>query len=315
MSAELAVQEPTFVTYQDDPTGGRIVAWAQAASAANLLAQALTKTTFVPADMKEVGNATAAILMGDELGLSPLAAMRSIYVVHGTPALYTRAMVALALSRGHEIWTESSAPEKVVVCGKRKGSEHTERSEWTIARARTAGYTSNKKYETDGQGMLYAKAAGEIVRKIAADVIAGIPYSVEDLELEEVSTVTVQREPRKISRAPKPEPLEPSLDNEPDTQVDTPEPSSVQNVVQESEPEFDEPEPTEPVNMITPAQIKKMTATMGDLGLTHRASALNYVNSTIGRIVESRNELTRAEAAKVIHALEADLVARDGVGE
>jgi hypothetical protein len=113
--------------------------------------------------------------MGDELGLSPLASLRSIYVVHGTPAMYARTMVALAQAHGHEVWTEVDTPAKVVVCGRRKGSDKVERSEWTIDRARKAGYTNNKKYDSNPQEMLYAKAASVVARKVAADVLAGVP--------------------------------------------------------------------------------------------------------------------------------------------
>lgn len=194
-----------------DPTGGRLVAWAQAASAANQLAKALVKTTFIPAAFQgKEHDATAAILLGDELGLSPISALRSIYVIHGTPAMYARSMVALAQAHGHEVWTEKSTDTEVKVCGQRKGSEHVETALWTIARARTAGYTNNRKYQTNPQEMLYAKAAGEIARKVAADVLAGVPYSVEDLELEQPGeTVTVKRAARmkraEIAAAPEPD--------------------------------------------------------------------------------------------------------------
>src|SRR5690606_24635185 len=200
---ELTTYAPTAEVAALDPTGGRLVAWAEAAAAANQLAKALSRTTFVPKEMTNVGNATAAILMGDELGMSPIASLRSIYVVHGTPALYARSMVALALAHGHEIWTEETSDAKVVVCGRRRGSENVERAEWTIARAQKAGYTGNKKYASNPQEMLYAKAAAEVARKIAADTLAGIPYSVEDLELGDEPTVTVTRETarRKVQRA------------------------------------------------------------------------------------------------------------------
>src|SRR5690606_23270049 len=79
---ELTTYAPTAEVAALDPTGGRLVAWAEAAAAANQLAKALSRTTFVPKDMTDVGNATAAILMGDELGMSPIASLRSIYVVH-----------------------------------------------------------------------------------------------------------------------------------------------------------------------------------------------------------------------------------------
>lgn len=196
-----------------DPTGGRLVAWAQAAAAANQLAKALCKTTFIPqAFQGKENDATAAILLGDELGLSPLNALRSLYIIHGTPAMYARTMVALAQSHGHEVWTEKSTDTEVIVHGRRKGSDHVEKSLWTIARARTAGYTNNKKYQSNPQEMLYAKAAGEIARKVAADVLAGVPYSVEDLELAEAEpggVTTVRRAATKQKRAelaPVPEP-------------------------------------------------------------------------------------------------------------
>ncbi|MEV5394508.1 hypothetical protein AB0K56_29695, partial [Nocardia farcinica] len=49
---------------------------------------------------------------------------------------------------------------------------------------RRAGYTTNKKYETDPQAMLYAKACAEVCRKLAPDVLLGISHTREDLELE-----------------------------------------------------------------------------------------------------------------------------------
>src|SRR4249920_3213159 len=176
---------------QLDPTGGRLIAWAQAATAAHQLAQALSKTSFVPKEFQgREYDATAAIIMGDELGLSPLAALRSIYVIHGQPSMYTRTMVALAQSHGHQIWTDESSDAKVTVSGQRRGSSKVETSTWTIARAKKAGYTSNRKYDSNPQEMLYAKAAGEVARKIAADVLAGVGMSVEDIELEEPAPTT-----------------------------------------------------------------------------------------------------------------------------
>lgn len=281
---ELAVRAETAPALADDPTGGRLVAWAQAAHAANQLAKSLSRTSFVPAAFK--GNeydATAAIIMGDELGLSPLAALRSIYVVHGTPAMYARTMVALALSHGHQIWTEKSTDGEVVVCGQRRGSQHVERAVWTLARAQKAGYTSNKKYSTNSQEMLFSKAAAEVARKVAPDVLAGVPMSVEDLELEQQETTTVTRAPAKatVRRKPAPEP---------------------------AEPEFDppaEPEPPLPVeDLITSAQMKKMQALFHDKNFVDRDDKLAYVNEVVGIEVTSSKDLTKDQASRVIDALD-----------
>jgi hypothetical protein len=281
---------PATIQYED-PTGGRLVAWAKAASAAHQLAKALVRTSFVPDTFKAVkdedgnvdpGNATAVIIMGDELGLSPLASLRGIYIFKGTPALYARTMRALALSHGHSMWNEVSTDTEVVVCGRRKGSDKVERVSWTIARATKAGYTNNQKYKTDPQAMLQAKADSEVARKIAADVLAGVPHSVEDLELSEVSTTTVTRTepaaPKRVSRKPAPEPA--------------------------AEPEFDaEPEPPAE-DGITEAQLKMLHASFNDKGFKDRDDRLAYVREEIGIDVESSKDLTKDQASRVIDALQ-----------
>lgn len=282
---------------QVDPTGGRLVAWAQAATAANQLATSLSRTSFVPrAFQGNPGDATAAIMLGDELGLKPLAALRSIYIISGTPAMYARTMVALVMSHGHEVWTESSTDREVIVCGKRRGWEHVERVAWTIDRARKAGYTNNKKYDSDPQAMLYAKAAGEVARKIAPDVLAGVPFSVEDLELENQPTTPVSRASSRVQRA-KPAPVAPVA----------------------PEPEFDEPPPTpEPVKAervgepepITAAQLKALNAAMTqDLELTEREDKLAYLSGALGREIGSSKDVTKQEASRLL-----DEIARDMQG-
>ncbi len=253
--------------------GQNLITWARALGSAHQIASALCTTAFVPRHFAgKPEEAAAALMLGDELGLAPVSALRSIFVIGGTPGMYARTMVALVQSRGHDVWTETETATKVVVCGRRAGSDKVERSEWTIDRARRAGYTNNKKYETSPEDMLYARAASTVCRRIAADVLSGIPYSVEELELEEKPKAT------KVQRAPKPQPAEPEL------------------------------EPVAPggPEMATPAQIKKIGAAMTSIGLTDRTVALDYVSDVIGRKVGSRNELTKSEAVRLIDALESD---------
>lgn len=271
--------------YESDPTGGRLVAWAQAAHAAHQLASALCKTAFAPKHFRDnPGDSTAAIMAGDELGLSPLASLRSIYVIHGTPSMYAKTMVALVQSRGHEVWTESTSDAAVVVCGRRRGSDKVERAEWKIERARKAGYTSNQKYASNPQEMLYAKAASEVCKKIASDVLLGIP-AAEDVELEEQATVTVTRaesKPRTVTRRKAPEPLEPEF----------------------SEPPVDDEPALLAEELITPAQMKKLHASFSDKGFVDRDDRLAYVNEIVGIEVASSKDLTKDQASRVIDALE-----------
>lgn len=272
-----------------DPTGGRLVAWAASLKAAHQIGAALCNTSFVPATFKgKPEEAAAAILFGDEIGLTPTQSLQSVYVISGKPALYARAMVAIVLAAGHEIETVEKADAKVTVRGRRRGSENWTTETWTTARAQKAGYLSNKKYATDPEAMLYARAASDLCRQIAPDALAGIGYTVEELEIGEPTTVIVARADKpKVTRAAAPEPVEPAFEPVPDVTDDI----TDAEVVEESAP------------AITDAQLRKLGAAMGEVGITDRAARLQYVSGVVGHEVTSSKELTKAEASMVIDAL------------
>jgi hypothetical protein len=279
----------TEVTYLD-PTGGRLESWARSMVAAKQIADALCNTTFAPQAFRGKPNdGAAAIMFGDEIGFTPTQALRSIHVISGTPGLYAKAMVALVQSHGHEVWTEKSADDEVVVCGRRKGSDHTEKVSWTTARARKAGYTSNKKYETDPQAMLYARASSDVCRRIAADALAGVAVSVEELELE-----GSPRTSRRVSRTtaevvPMPEPdLTPQTDSGAGTSHGSTAPES-------------------PLLNTSSALAKRMFAMFNEVGLSERDDRLAYVSDVIGRTVASSSEMTDDDAGAVINALQRDI--------
>lgn len=199
--------------------GGSIQQTAANLSAAHQIATALSGTAFVPQHFRgKPDDCAAAILYGSTVGMDAMTSLQNLYVIGGKPALYSRPMVGIVLSHGHEIWTDTDTPERVIVCGRRKGSEVVERSEWTIDRARQAGYLSNKKYATDPQAMLYARASGDVARKIAPDALLGLAYNVEELELsdaagerssvprrvdsEQVSSAQIAPPPAGVSRIP-----------------------------------------------------------------------------------------------------------------
>lgn len=269
---------------QVDPTGGRLEAWARALHAAHQIGTALCGTAFAPTHFKgKPDDAAAAVMFGDELGFTPTQSVQNIFVISGKPGMYARMMVALVMSKGHEVWTEEASDRKVVVCGQRRGSKHVERSEWTIEKARKAGYTSNKKYEQAPEDMLYARAAGTVCRRIAPDALAGIAYSVEELELEEAPTRTVTRgsaatgEPRRVSRKkaePVPEPVEPELDDEPAT----------------------------PAPAITDKTRRHLFALFTQKGIGEDRQ-LDGINRTLGTSYASRSELSEADGQTLIRSL------------
>lgn len=320
----------TELVVQADPTDN-LMSWARAAKAANDLAVPLCQTSFVPAHFQgKPGEATAAILYGAEAGLSPLQALQGVYVISGKPAMYARTLMAVVLAAGHEVWTESESDSRVVVCGRRRGSDNVEKAIWTIDRAKKAGYTKNAKYQTDPQSMLLARAQSDVCRRVAPDALLGMAYSVEELQdsVEDAPVPakrTVRRQtPAAVEAAP-PAPDGPASDSAgarvrkqgaartttpaaagslpplPGEDEDAPNGRPVEDVP------LPEPvaaaEPDRP-GFITRSQLRMLHVMLGKAGLgDDRAAALAYYAEHGGRRVESSKDLTRIEATRIIDAL------------
>jgi hypothetical protein len=283
MSTDLTIHEDQPREFRPaDPTGGRLVAWAEGLAAAHRIGSALCQTAFVPQTFRgKPEEAAAAILYGDEIGFTPTQALQNIYVISGKPSMYARSMVALVLHHGHEVWTVEKSSAKVTVAGRRKGSTHVIEETWTTARASKAGYTNNKKYTSDPESMLYARAAADVCRQIAPDALAGLAYVAEELELAEDQPTTTVRRTAPATKAQRAVMAEPEL---------TPAP---------------EPEPVT-ADTITDAQMKHLHASFNDLGISDRDQRLAYCTNLLGRDVESSKELSKDEASRVIDALKAD---------
>lgn len=276
-----------------DPTGGRLVAWADGLAAAHRIGAALCQTAFVPqAFRNKPEECAAAILFGDEIGLTPTQSLRSVYTVSGTPGLYARAMVALVLAAGHEVWTVSKSDSSVTVAGRRRGSSHVIEETWTTARATKAGYTNNKKYTSDPQAMLYARAAADVCRQVAPDALAGLAYTVEELELADAPTTTVTRSERKTTakRAAAPAVPEPPLD--------PPAEAATADVIDEAEVVADEPQHPETDGHFQAMQIKLRERFGSD-----RDAVLAWVGTQIGREIASTKDMDGREVGDVLAIL------------
>ena len=179
---------------------------ADAMSAAHKLSSVLCNTAMVPKAFRgKPDDGAAAILYGAEIGLQAQQALQQVFVIHGQPAIYARTMVALLKAKGFRFETTDASDQAVTVTGTSPRGE-TETSTWTIERAKKAGYTSNAKYQSDPQAMLYAKAASEVSRRLAPDVLLGIRYTAEDLELEPVKMQATRKDVRsQAESAPVPE--------------------------------------------------------------------------------------------------------------
>ena len=189
--------------------GMSLVEHANNMDAAHRLAQALCKTSMVPKQyIGKPDDGAAAILYGAELGLNPIQSLQQVMVINGKPGLEARTMVALLKARGYRFTTVESSDTTVTVQADSPRGE-SEQSTWTLERAKKAGYVTNKLYQSNPQAMLYAKAAAEVCRRIAPDALLGMPYSVEEMRLDNIGAptskpaVTVTKKPQSALAAAK----------------------------------------------------------------------------------------------------------------
>lgn len=187
---ELAIREENTVAQvpaQRQPESSALTTleqWARDAELAANIASKLAVTSFVPASFRgKVPETAAAILAGQELGLPPVAALRSMDVIQGTPALRAHAMRGLVQSHGHEVELVGEPTDALVVMrGRRKGAETWQQVKWDIPRAAKLALTGKDQWKKQPMTMLIARATGEICRLIASDVLYAMPYAAEELD-------------------------------------------------------------------------------------------------------------------------------------
>lgn len=170
---------------QPEPTVGTaaLMAWAQEADLAYQMATKLASTSFVPQSLRgKPGDIAAAILAGSELGLKPMATLKSIDVIQGTPALRAHAMRGVVQKQGHDIELVESTAIYCKMHGRRKGKKTWQTVEWDIPRAQALGLTGKPEWKKQPKTMLVARATGELCRLIASDALHGMPYVAEELE-------------------------------------------------------------------------------------------------------------------------------------
>lgn len=142
----------------------------------------------LPSHLRSEGEILAVILAGQELGLPPMAALRSLYIVHGKVGLSYDAMIGLLRRNGYTIqWEESTASRAVLLLTHPDGTSH--REVWDVARAKTAGLHGRDMWKKYPDTMLRARCVSSAARAFAGDVLAGC-YSAD--EVREISGGHVQ---------------------------------------------------------------------------------------------------------------------------
>jgi len=124
--------------------------------------------------------ALAAVLTGQEVGISPMVALRHIQIIGGVPTMSSLLLRGLLMAAGHDLWIEESTMTRAIVKGKRRNSTHPQTSIWDENRARLLGLLGRKQYREQPGAMYVARATAECARWIAPDVMIGLPYITEE---------------------------------------------------------------------------------------------------------------------------------------
>lgn len=127
--------------------------------------------------------AFAIMMVGSELGITPMTALRSIYLVEGRPYMASSLLQALVLRSGQAEYfdVKESTAATCTVITMRKGSNVERSSTWDLDRARKAGLTNKSNWQTYPTQMLRHRAIGELSNDVYPDVCFNIG-TVDELD-------------------------------------------------------------------------------------------------------------------------------------
>lgn len=154
------------------------------------LANVVFASGMAPKSLDSIEKCTVAILHGLELGLTPMAALQSIAVVNGTPAVYGDGLVALVRGSGLledmiETCEHDARGPTIAVCKvKRRDQESWIMHAFTRPEAERAGLWKKQGPWTQyPQRMMQMRARSWALRDAFADVLRGIRSAEEMLDV------------------------------------------------------------------------------------------------------------------------------------
>lgn len=271
MTTEIVRREPTASLPEK-------MEWARALASSNLLPRQYQNNP---------GNLLFAVEYADALGVSRINAITSIHVIEGKPSASADLIASLVRRAGHKLRLLGDDTYAEAQLIRIDDPEFTYTARWDLDKAKAAGLLGKGVWKSYPGAMLRSRAITEVARMGASDALFGVIYSPEELgaevdpDGEVVHTITNASAGAGADRA-----------------------RQALGVSPTPEPEADAEAAATTPDGITAAQIRKLGVAMKEAGLTDRDNALAYVAGVIGRTVESRNDLTKAEASQVIDALE-----------
>ena len=143
----------------------------------------IAKSGLIPENFrKRPENVLVAIEWGRELGLTPIASLNEIYVVHGSPSLSAKAMLMLARRAGHRVRVTGEATQATCQIVRADDPDYPHEVTYTLDDAKQAGLMGNTGWKNDPKTMLRWRAVANAVRLACPEVLGGISYLPEEVE-------------------------------------------------------------------------------------------------------------------------------------
>lgn len=307
--------------------------WAEEFAEVYRVSEALSKTPFVPKEMTgRTADVAAAIMRGRELGLDPFDALGSIYIVHGRVGFYAEFMRRRIVERGHKFRVIESTDSRAVVEARRKDDPDSDKVRVTFtAEQAKKGNINLGNFPAD---KLVARATSRMCKQhfpdvlggslIAEDLIDGITPAEDDEpqaptgDTAPPAAVQRSRKPRAAKAASTQPPAAPRAAVADDDEIaellgDQPQEESQGTAQAETPaPPDDEPIAVDVIeaevevarNLITTAQLKKLSILLRAAGFDTQETRHGFVSAAINRTIGSAKELTKDEASSIIDTLE-----------
>lgn len=153
------------------------------------LAKGVVAGGFAPKGLHTPEAVLAAMTMGAELGISPMASLRGIAVINGRPSVYGDLAMALVQNSGlleycKEL-VEGEGDKRSADCEvKRAGRPHPVRRQFSVADAKRAGlWAKEGPWRLYPDRMLQMRARGYALRDEFADVLQGMYLAEESQDI------------------------------------------------------------------------------------------------------------------------------------
>lgn len=145
------------------------------------LAGSLAQSGLIPTTLRgKPSDVLAILLYGQELGIAPMQALQTIYVVNGRPTISAQLWVALARRAGHRVRTVDETTEACTVEITRSDDpDHPVRVTYTLAQAKGANLAGKDVWKQHPAAMLWARAVSTACRRACPEIAMGFGDEVD----------------------------------------------------------------------------------------------------------------------------------------